>query len=124
MTTRVLVADDDPDIRMLMRLCLVQAGYEIEEAGDGAAALQACRDSPCEVAVLDINMPNMTGLEVARHLRADVATATMGIVLVSALATRDDVARGHEAGADVYLTKPFKVTGLTEAVQGLVPLAG
>lgn len=113
---RVLVADDDPDIRMMMFLRLRRADLDVHSVTDGAKALQRCRDQPFDVAVLDVSMPGLTGLEVARGLRADRSTRAMGIVLVSALTAPDDVTRGLQAGADRYLPKPFDLADLVATV--------
>jgi DNA-binding response OmpR family regulator len=113
---KVLVADDDGDIKTLMSLRLRRAGLDVHDVDDGPSALDHCRAERVDVAVLDVGMPGMSGLEVASSLRADSATSEMGIVLVSAMTTPADLRRGFEAGADAYLPKPFDLTLLASTV--------
>lgn len=114
---RVLVADDDDDIRMLMRLRLTHRGYDVSEARDGLMALALIRSEEPDAAVLDWVMPGLSGPALCTALRADPATARMGLVLLTARATDDDIAAGKEAGADEYLTKPFQIDALDAALQ-------
>ena len=107
---RVLVADDEDDIRDLVCLAVRKAGAaEVTAVADGTAALAAARLHLPDLAVLDVSMPGATGLEVCAALRADPDTAGISILLLSAGASLDDVARGLSAGADAYLAKPFTV---------------
>jgi DNA-binding response OmpR family regulator len=117
---RVLVADDEDDIRALVGLAVGKAGCTVvASVADGGAALVAARAEVPDLAVLDVSMPGATGLEVCAQLRADPATAGIRILLLSAGASLDDVARGLAAGADAYLAKPFAVTGLVHQVRAL-----
>lgn len=104
MTRRVLLVDDDPHIRQLLAFAFDKAGFAVEEAGDGEAAMRAVGQHAPDLVVLDINMPRMDGLEVCRRLRA------IGEVPVLFLSSRDDEfdrILGIELGADDYVTKPF-----------------
>jgi DNA-binding response OmpR family regulator len=115
---RVLVADDEPDIRDLVCLAVRKAALaEVTAVADGTAALAAARLSPPDLAVLDVSMPGATGLEVCAALRCDPATAGIRILLLSAGASLEDVARGLAAGADAYLAKPFAVAGLVHQIR-------
>ena len=117
---RGLVADDEDDIRALVGLAVRRAGCTVAiEVADGRQALTAARTDPPDLAVLDVSMPGATGLEVCTALRADPATAGVPVLLLSAGATPDDVARGLAAGADAYLAKPFSVAGLVARVREL-----
>ena len=117
---RVLVADDEDDIRALVGLAVRRAGCTVAtEVADGTQALIAARTDPPHLAVLDVSMPGATGLEVCTALRADPATAAVPVLLLSAGATPEDVARGLAAGADAYLAKPFSVVGLVARVREL-----
>jgi len=117
---RVLVADDEDDIRSLVCLAVRRAGAtEVTAVADGTAALEAARRHVPDLAVLDVSMPGATGLEVCSALRADPATAGIRILLLSAGASLDDVARGLSAGADAYLAKPFSVAGLVHQIRAL-----
>ncbi len=117
---RVLVADDEDDIRALVGLAVRRAGCTVAtQVADGTQALIAARTDPPDLAVLDVSMPGATGLEVCTALRADPATAAVPVLLLSAGATPEDVARGLAAGADAYLAKPFSVAGLVARVREL-----
>ncbi|MGZ4506078.1 MAG: response regulator transcription factor [Blastococcus sp.] len=117
---RVLVADDEDDIRDLVCLAMAKAGATVvASVADGTAALAAARAELPDLAVLDVSMPGATGLEVCGALRDDPATAGVRILLLSAGASLDDVARGLAAGADAYLAKPFQVAGLVHHVRAL-----
>jgi DNA-binding response OmpR family regulator len=117
---RVLVADDEDDIRALVCLAVAKAGCTVTSSvADGSTALAtACAELP-DLAVLDVSMPGATGLEVCTALRADPDTAGIRILLLSAGASLDDVARGLAAGADAYLAKPFGVADLVHQVRTL-----
>jgi len=117
---RVLVADDEDDIRALVCLAVGKAGGTVvASVTDGSAALEAATADAPDLAVLDVSMPGATGLEVCTALRADARTAGIRILLLSAGASLDDVARGLAAGADAYLAKPFQVSGLVHQVRAL-----
>src|SRR3954451_6129037 len=117
---RVLVADDEDDIRALVCLAVRKAGCTVAASvADGTAALAAARSAAPDLAVLDVSMPGATGLEVCTALRADAGTAGIRVLLLSAGASADDVARGLAAGADAYLAKPFGVTDLVTRVKEL-----
>jgi len=120
----VLVADDEEDIRLLVTVAVRRAGCAVVAAvADGTAALAATRAERPDLVVLDVSMPGATGLEVCAGLRADPATASTRVLLLSAGASPDDVARGLAAGADAYLPKPFTVAGLVEQVRRLTGAA-
>ena len=117
---RVLVADDEEDIRGLVLLAVRRAGCTVvAEVADGSAALAAAREHLPDLAVLDVSMPGATGLEVCTALRTEPGTAGVRVLLLSAGASADDVARGLAAGADSYLAKPFSVAGLVTRVREL-----
>ena len=117
---RVLVADDEEDIRLLVALAVQKAGCSVAAAvADGGQALAAARAEPPDLAVLDVSMPGATGLEVCAALRSVPATSGCRVLLLSAGASPDDVARGLSAGADAYLPKPFRVAELVARVREL-----
>ena len=103
----VLIADDDPDILALVTFKVRQAGYTLITATDGAAALAAARETPPDLAVLDVSMPRMSGLEVCRELRADPATKQVPVLLLTARAQEADIEAGFDVGANDYVVKPF-----------------
>jgi DNA-binding response OmpR family regulator len=117
---RVLVADDEDDIRELVCVAVAKAGCTVTHSvADGTTALATARADVPDLAVLDVSMPGASGLEVCAALRGDPATAGIRILLLSAGASLDDVARGLAAGADAYLAKPFGVSGLVHQVRAL-----
>ena len=119
MTTkpRVLIADDDPDIRMLVRLRLERSGYTVIAASDGIEALKLAAESNPDIAILDVSMPGLSGVEVTRALRE--RQATLPVILLTAHAQESDVTEGANAGADAYVTKPFSPQELESRVRAL-----
>ena len=118
--TAVLVAEDDPDVRDLVLFKLEQAGYQVYAVADGTAALSAVAEHRPDLVLLDISMPGMSGLDVCRMLRADPASATTPIMMLTARSQERDVTTGFDAGADDYLIKPFSPRELTARVQALL----
>ncbi|MDX6555792.1 MAG: hypothetical protein QOD86_1987 [Miltoncostaeaceae bacterium] len=112
-----LAADDNADIRKLVVRRLELLGYRVVEAADGDAALRLATDEAPEVAVLDVAMGGMDGIEVARRLRAAPGTREMALILLTGRAAEDDVERGFDAGADDYIKKPFSARELSESVR-------
>ena len=117
---RVLVVDDDDDIRDLVAFRLDRAGYEVLRAGDGQQALDLAKEHQPDLAVLDVMMPKLTGYDVTRELRADAATSRIPVILLTARVQEADVARGFEAGADDYVKKPFSPQELKARVQAVL----
>jgi DNA-binding response OmpR family regulator len=113
---RVLVVDDDPDVRLLCRLNLLRDGLQVLEASSGVDALELVHSARPDVVVLDIMMPRIDGLQVLRELREDARTKSLPIVILSARTRGDDQIAGWTAGADAYLTKPFSPAGLSRAI--------
>jgi two-component system response regulator MtrA len=116
----VLIADDDADILSLVRAVLERAGNEVISVGDGAQALASVTERKPDLAVLDISMPEVDGLEVLRRLRADRATSELPVVLLSARAQEADVRLGFELGASAYVKKPFSPRELADRVAELL----
>jgi CheY-like chemotaxis protein len=116
----ILCADDDEDILALVALRLERAGFRVARATDGMRALELARELLPDVAVLDVMMPRLTGIEVVRALRADAATKGLRMILLSARVQESDIDHGLEAGADAYLAKPFRAPELVELVQQLL----
>jgi two-component system, OmpR family, phosphate regulon response regulator PhoB len=121
--TVVLVADDDADIRDLVAFKLEQAGLEVVAVEDGQAALEQARARQPTLAVLDVSMPVLSGIDVCRILRADPLTAGMLIIMLTARVQEHDVEGGFSAGADDYVTKPFSPRELVSRIQALLSRA-
>ncbi len=118
--TRVLLAEDDADIRHLVTYKLTRAGFELVAVPDGSAAVRVARQDPPDVAVLDVRMPRMSGLEVCRRLRTDPATADIPIIVLTARARPQDVESAYAAGASDYVVKPFSPRELLRRVEAAV----
>jgi DNA-binding response OmpR family regulator len=101
---RVLVVDDDDDIRLLLQELLSGAGYRVETAGDGRAALRTFHESPTDLVILDLSMPEMDGFETLERLRD---LSDVPVILLTARSGEVDKVRGFRAGADDYVVKPF-----------------
>jgi DNA-binding response OmpR family regulator len=117
---RVLVVDDEASMRTLCRINLELAGYEVGEAADGAAALARVREQDFGLILLDVMLPDMGGLEVAKRLAADERTRDVPVAFLSARASHEDLKRGYELGAVDYITKPFDPLELAERVRDIV----
>ena len=115
----VLLAEDDEDVRALAELVLRRDGFEVIAVADGDAALAAAEARPPDVAVLDVSMPLMDGLETARRLRGRDATSGVRIMLLTARVTDADRERGRAAGVHDQLDKPFSPAVLAERVRAL-----
>jgi DNA-binding response OmpR family regulator len=118
--TAILIADDDPDIRDLVAFKLEQAGYDVISVDNGLAALTAVRETPPDLAVLDVMMPGMSGIDVCQQLRADASTGTLPIILLTARAQEGDAEVGFGAGADDYVVKPFSPRELVSRVEAVL----
>jgi DNA-binding response OmpR family regulator len=118
---RVLLVEDEADIRELIRYSLAQAGLEVEEASDGAEALDKLRAFAPDLVVLDLMLPGMPGLEVCQRLRSRADTARLPIMVVSARSAASDKALGMAMGADDYVTKPFSPRDLLVRAMALLP---
>ena len=117
MKPSVLVVDDEPMTRNLLRLMLERAGFEISEAEDGLKALLMVAEQPPDVLLLDVMMPNMDGLTVCEKMRAKVETAVLPIILLSARTSPDAVKAGIDAGATRYLAKPISQKELIATIR-------
>ena len=104
MAYRILVADDEADIREILRLYLEKEGYEIVEAADGMEAVRRIKEEKIDLALLDIMMPGMDGYRVLRNVRAE---NNLPVIMLSAKSSDSDKILGLDLGADDYITKPF-----------------
>ena len=118
----ILIADDEPHLRLLVSETLGD-DYEVVEAADGDEAWEVMRQRHPALAILDVQMPGRSGLELTRSIRADPTLADIRVILLSSKAQQRDVAAGMGAGADQYLTKPFSPQALLELVRGVLDTA-
>ncbi len=124
MARSVLVVDDEPMARTMLRLILVRAGFEVREAEDGKAALTEVDKSLPDLMILDIMMPGIDGFEVCERLRADESTNSLPIIMLSAKTDSESVKRGLNLGANKYLTKPVGPDELTRHVREVLHIEG
>jgi len=117
---KILVVEDEGDIRELMRFNLSQEGFVVEEAGDGAEALDRIERRAPDLVLLDLMLPRMSGLELCRRLRANPATTRLPIIVVTAKSSEVDRILGLELGADDYVVKPFSPREVVARVKALL----
>jgi DNA-binding response OmpR family regulator len=112
----ILIVEDHPTMREAMRMVLEHEGFEIREAADGQSALAMVRERPPDLMFLDLNIPGASGADVLREIKADPATASVRVVIVTATGEE-----GREyvlsLGADEYFTKPFSPLALLRTVE-------
>jgi len=117
---RVLVVDDEPDVLLLCRINLEFEGYEVEEAANGAQALDKIRANPPDAVLLDVMMPEVDGWQVLETVKADPALAHIPIVMLTAKVQETDQMRGWTSGAAEYITKPFSPLALSQVVSDVI----
>lgn len=117
----ILIADDEPHVVELVRVTLEDNRVRVFDAADGEMALAAAEALEPELVLLDVHLPDLSGLEVCRLLRKHPRLASTRIVMLTAAAQLDDIARGFSAGATDYLTKPFSPVRLLSLVERLMP---
>jgi len=117
---QILVAEDDHDIASLIAHYVQKAGWQAHLVASGDDALTYARKQPVDVAILDVMLPGMSGLEVCRLLRAEKTTATLPIIMVTARAEETDRIMGLEIGADDYISKPFSPNELMARIRALM----
>jgi DNA-binding response OmpR family regulator len=116
--SNILLVDDDPHIRQLVRVLLEREGFTIIEAGDGVAALAQLATVSVDLVVLDLMMPNMDGWELCRQIRA--AATDLPLLMLTAKGETSDKVRGFQLGTDDYLVKPFEPVELVMRVKALL----
>jgi two-component system, OmpR family, phosphate regulon response regulator PhoB len=120
MASRVLIAEDEADIRDLLAFHLERDGYEVSRARTGTEALRLAQERHPDLLVLDLMLPEMNGLEVCRRLRQDAATAGLPIVMLTAKGDEVDRVVGLEMGADDYIVKPFSPKEVVARVRAVL----
>jgi two-component system KDP operon response regulator KdpE len=111
---RILVVDDDPQIRRVMRVTLTGQGYEVADVKDGHAALERLRESRFDLVLLDMNMPGLEGLDTCREIRT---SSEIAVIMLTVRDDESDKVQALDAGADDYVTKPFKTPELLARIR-------
>lgn len=122
--SRILVADDDPEILSLLTMRLRSRGYDVVEAVDGEKALEVARSKKPDLVLLDVMMPQKNGWEVARELKQDAATKTIGIVMLTAIGEKMNELTSPLYGADAFVDKPFEFDKLEKTIEGVLEKRG
>ncbi len=117
MKHKVLVVDDNPDSVAIMRSILEGRGYDVAAAHSGTEALQFLKKETVDLVLLDIMMPEMSGMEVLQRIKEDAATGRLPVILVTAKTQDEDVISGYQYGADYYITKPFTAKQLLYGIE-------
>jgi len=114
---KVLIADDELRLRKVVSLHLKKSGFDVIEANNGKQALELAKENLPDIIVLDVMMPEMTGLEACAAIKAEEAFSNVPVILLTAMAESEDIKKGEEAGADTYLTKPFSPKELIDVIK-------
>ena len=124
MTHTILYIEDNPDNTMLVRRALEARGYKLLHAPTGIKGVEVAEAEPVELILLDINLPDIDGYEVARRLRTNskVELKTVPIIAVTANALKGDAEKALDAGCDVYMSKPINIRELWARVEAFVPM--
>jgi DNA-binding response OmpR family regulator len=121
---RVLVVEDDPDLREVLTYELKREGFEVDATGLGADALRICQRRAPDLVLLDLMLPDYSGIEICQALRRSPATQDVPIVFLTACGSESERIRGLEVGADDYVSKPFSMRELTLRLQALLKRRG
>ncbi|MGI8907793.1 MAG: response regulator transcription factor [Candidatus Sumerlaeaceae bacterium] len=116
---KILIADDEEDIKIVVKFFLESRGYEVLTAFDGLDAISMCETENPDLLLLDVMMPVMSGFEVARRLKANPKTADIPIIMLSAASQAGSIKEGLEAGARDYIVKPFEPAKLEEMIRAI-----
>ena len=117
---RILIADDEEHLGRLVKFKLESAGYEVDWRQNGKEAWEGIHGKKPDLVILDVMMPEMTGFEVLKRIRADEELVSIPVILLSAKGQQADVRAGMELGATEYITKPFRPAALLECVKRLL----
>ncbi len=121
---KILVAEDEPDIRELIGFTLRFAGHTVKTVCNGEEALNAALQEPPDLILMDVRMPRMTGYEACERMKKEPTIQNIPVVFLSAKGQDSEIRTGMEAGASEYLLKPFAPDELTQRVRGLLTQQG
>ncbi len=117
---RILIAEDEPDIRELVAFTLRFAGHEVVTTSNGEEALHKASEMAPDIILMDVRMPRMTGYDACRAMKADPSLKDIPVVFLSAKGQDSEIQTGLDAGAEEYLLKPFAPDQLTERVKAIL----
>lgn len=120
MSRKILIVDDDPNSVALMAYTLEFEGYQVLQAEDGVSGLELVESQSPDLVLLDVMLPDLSGLEVCRRIREDLQNPELKVIMLSAKADTSDRDRGLAAGADMYLTKPAEPEQVVRSVEELL----
>jgi CheY-like chemotaxis protein len=118
--TRILIAEDDLDIRELIAITLQFNGFEVVNAADGVQAVEKAQEQPIDLILMDVRMPRMTGYEACRRLQEIEATRDIPVIFLSAKGQEQEIQQGLDAGAAHYILKPFAPEALVRHIRDLL----
>jgi DNA-binding response OmpR family regulator len=121
---KIVIAEDEPDIRELITFTLQFAGFEVSPTSNGAEALEATQREIPDLVMMDVRMPKMTGYEACRAMKADASTRHIPVIFLSAKGQESEIKEGLEAGAEEYLLKPFAPDQLIERIRAILAKYG
>lgn len=121
MTWRILVVEDQQDNRQILRDLLLSSGFEILEAGDGQAGIDAARKYRPDLILMDIQLPVMDGYEATRLIKSDPDLKLIPVIVVTSYALSVDHAKAREVGCDAYVAKPFSPRDLLAKIREFLP---
>ncbi len=116
----IIIVEDEADIADLVAMRLRKEGYLVEVAADGLEGLKRIRSEPPDLALLDVMLPSMSGIELANELHSDPRTAAVAIVMLTAKSEESDIVVGLKMGADDYITKPFSMSVLAARIEAVL----
>ncbi len=120
MAHRILIVDDEPNIVVPLEFLMKREGYEVAIARDGQAALDALAEKAPDLVILDVMLPQMSGFDVCRHIRADGRWRGLKVLMLTAKGRDSEMQKGLDLGADAYVTKPFSTRDLVVSVRTLL----
>jgi len=120
MTKRILVVEDQDDLRGILRDLLTGSGYEVAEATDGGGAVVKAKSERPDLILMDIQLPGLNGYEATRQIKAEPTLMATPVIAVSSFAMKGDEEKARAAGCDVYVTKPYSPLQLLRIIRDLL----
>ena len=116
----ILIIEDEPDINELLSISLQKSGYKVSKSYDGETGLNIARRTSPDLVLLDLMLPGLNGLDICRLLKSEKETASIRIIMITALSQENDIVKGLEIGADDYITKPFSIKVLNARISSVL----